>query len=113
MIKIGNKGEEIATNFLKKKGYKILDRNYKTPFGEADIIAKDKDIIVFVEVKTRSNDSFGQPFESVDFRKRERLKKIALYYLKQNQIECPIRFDVVSIFYRDEKEEINYIQDAF
>lgn len=113
MIRLGKEGEEIATNFLKKRGYKILCRNYKTPLGEADIIAKDKNCIVFIEVKTRSNDSFGQPFESIDFRKKERLKKIALYYLKQHQTELPVRFDVISIFCKDGRKEINYIKEAF
>ncbi len=110
---LGSKGEDIAIKFLSKKGHKILFRNYKTPLGEVDIITKDNETIVFVEVKTRSNESFGQPFESVDYRKQERLKRIALYYLKQNRIESPIRFDVISILLRNGKNEINHIVEAF
>lgn len=110
---LGLKGEDIAIKFLRKKGHKILFRNYKTPLGEADIITKDNETIVFVEVKTRSNESFGQPFESVDYRKQERLKKIALYYLKQNGMESPVRFDVISILSRNGKDEINHIVEAF
>ena len=110
---LGLKGEDIATDFLKKKGHKILARNYKTPVGEADIITKDKDTIVFIEVKARSNDAFGQPFESVDYRKQERLKKIALYYLKHNNIESSVRFDVISILSRNGRDEINHIVEAF
>lgn len=113
MIRLGKEGEDIATNFLRKKGYKILDRNYKTPIGEADIIAKDKDTIVFVEVKTRSSDTFGLPFEAVTYRKQEKLKKIAIFYLKQHQVEYPVRFDIVSIFCRNEKRQIEHIKGAF
>lgn len=113
MKTLGSTGEDIAANYLKKKGYKILHRNYKTPLGEADIIVKDKDTIVFVEVKARSSDAFGQPFEAVDYRKQEKLKKIALYYLKHNKIESPVRFDVVSIISRDKNAEVNHIAEAF
>ncbi len=113
MKPLGSIGEDIAANYLKKKGYKILHRNYKTPLGEADIIVKDKDTIVFVEVKARSSGAFGQPFEAVDYRKQEKLKKIALYYLKHNRIESPVRFDVVSIISRDKNAEVNHIAEAF
>jgi putative endonuclease len=114
MIKVlGHKGEDIAVDFLKQKGYKILMRNYMTPMGEADIVAKDKNIIVFVEVKARSSDAFGQPFEAVNHRKQEKLKKIALYYLNRYQIELPVRFDIVSIISRNGKAEVNHIVEAF
>jgi putative endonuclease len=113
MKSFGHNGENIAAEFLKQKGYKILKRNYTTPLGEADIIAKDNDTIVFVEVKARSSDAFGQPFEAVNYRKQEKLKKIALYYLKYNKIELPVRFDIVSIISRDGKAEVNHIQEAF
>jgi putative endonuclease len=109
----GLKGEDIAANYLKKKGYKILHRNYKTPLGEVDIIVKDKDTIVFVEVKTRAGDAFGQPFEAVDYRKQEKLKKIALYYLKHNKIESSARFDIVSIISKYGNAEVNHIAEAF
>ena len=113
MKTFGNKGEDIAADFLKKKGYKIIQRNYKTPLGEADIVAKDKNIIVFVEVKARSSNVFGQPFEAVNHRQQEKLKKIALYYLKHNKIELPVRFDIVSIISRDGKAEVNHMPGAF
>ncbi len=110
---IGCKGEDLAANFLKGKGYKIVSRNYKTPIGEIDIIAKDKDTLVFVEVKTRSNDSFGYPFEAVDSRKRQKLKNIALLFLKKHKTDCPVRFDVLSIHIRAADKKIEHIQDAF
>lgn len=113
MKTLGHKGEDIAASYLKKKGYKILHRNYKTPLGEADIIAKEKNIIVFIEVKARSSDAFGQPFEAVNYRKQEKLKKIALYYLKHNKIELPVRFDVISIISKDGKNEVKHMAEAF
>ncbi len=113
MKTLGYKGEDIAANYLKEKGYKILHRNYKTPLGEADIIVKDRDRTVFIEVKARSSNDFGQPFEAVNYKKQEKLKKIALYYLKQNKIETAVRFDVVSIISRDGRAEVNHIIEAF
>jgi putative endonuclease len=113
MESFGHKGEEIAADYLKKEGYTVLHRNYNTPLGEADIVARDNNIIVFVEVKARSSDAFGQPFEAVNHRKQEKLKKIALYYLKHNKIELPVRFDIVSIISRDGKAEVNHIREAF
>lgn len=109
---LGNRGEELAVKYLKKRGFKILERNFRTPLGEVDIIAEDGQILVFVEVKTRSDDSFGHPFEAVDNRKRERMKRIALLYLKDLGMERRVRFDVVSVELRD-SERINHIVEAF
>lgn len=110
---VGEKGEEIAIAYLKKKGYTILNRNYKTPFGEIDIIVKDKNTIVFVEVKSRNSLSFGKPFESVNLRKQERLRRSALFYLRNLKKEEAIRFDVVSIILKSEGYEIEHIKEAF
>jgi putative endonuclease len=110
---LGSKGENLAAAFLKKKGYKILSRNYKTPFGEIDIVAKDGETLVFVEVKTRADKSFGEPFEAVNCRKREKLRKVALSYLKNCcKNDLPSRFDVMSIQAGD-KNEVEHIIDAF
>jgi len=111
---LGVKGEDLAVKFLKKKGYKILSRNYKTPLGEIDIVAEDGETLVFVEVKTRADNSFGQPFEAVNYRKREKLKKVALYYLKNCcKKDLPSRFDVLSIQAGGHKSAIEHITDAF
>lgn len=111
---VGQKGEDIAADFLKGKGYNILHRNYRTPLGEADMIVSDKDILVFVEVKTRTGTAFGQPFEAVDHRKQGKIRKIALYYLKQLKLEKQVRFDVVSIVSRNgSRPDINHIIEAF
>jgi putative endonuclease len=111
---LGIEGENVAVKFLEKKGYRIIRRNYKTHIGEIDIIAQDGNTIVFVEVKTRGNESFGKPFEAVNKRKRQKLKNLALLYLKNQGREFPVRFDVLSIFCSDKgKKEIEHIKDAF
>ncbi len=110
---IGSKGEDLAVKFLEGKGYRIISRNYKTPIGEIDIIAEDKGTLVFVEVKTRSGNSFGYPFEAVNTKKQHKLKNLALLYLKKKKIDCAVRFDVLSISIVKGKNEIEHIKDAF
>lgn len=111
---LGNRGEDLAAGFLRKKGYRILSRNYRSPVGEVDIIAEEGRTIVFIEVKTRTNDSFGRPFEAVDYRKREKIKRIALYYLKRYKIiDRPLRFDVMSIEMSGDNSSIEHFTDAF
>ncbi|HMK60727.1 MAG TPA: YraN family protein [Dissulfurispiraceae bacterium] len=112
MKTLGHEGEEIAVRYLRAKGFRIIHRNFKTPIGEADIIALDKDTTVFVEVKARSSCRFGEPFEAVDTRKQAKLRKIAMFYQKQAGDESPIRFDIVSI--KSGKEiGIDHIMEAF
>jgi len=114
MKPLGSEGEDLAVRFLQKKGYRIVARNYKTPVGELDIIARDGDTIVFIEVKTRTDISFGYPFEAVNKRKRQKLKNLALLYLKRQGKESPVRFDVLSIFCMGNgKKDIEHIKDAF
>ncbi|MFZ5639925.1 MAG: YraN family protein [Bacillota bacterium] len=95
---LGQAGEEAAVNFLTKNGYKILTRNFRCRSGEIDIIARDGDYLVFVEVKTRSGARFGLATEAVNYRKQQRLQKLAAYYILatgNNNVDC--RFDVVTI----------------
>jgi putative endonuclease len=114
MKALGSKGEDLAIRFLRKKGYRIIKRNYKTFVGEIDIIARDGNTIVFVEVKTRTNNSFGYPFEAVNKKKRQKLKNLALLYLKSQVKESPVRFDVLSILCTNGTEmEIEHLKDAF
>jgi putative endonuclease len=113
-VSLGSEGEGLAVEFLKKKNYKIIAKNYKTFIGEIDIIAKDGDTIVFVEVKTRANDAFGLPFEAVNKGKRQKLKNLALLFLKKHPREAPARFDVISIVQtHDGNKVIEHITDAF
>ncbi len=107
---LGGAGEKLAVKFVKKKGFKILKKNYKTPLGEIDIIAQDKDVIVFIEVKTRTSEDFGLPCQAVDKRKQEKYYKIATYYLqREKKMNSECRFDVIEI----ENGEINHIFNAF
>ncbi|TAN45375.1 MAG: YraN family protein [Nitrospirae bacterium] len=113
MKSLGNEGEAIAVEHLKKLGYTIIDRNYTTPAGEADIVAMDRETVVFVEVKTRKSEAFGRPFEAVNHKKQEKLKKVALYFLKQKKQELPVRFDVISIIIADGRPDIEHLEGAF
>ena len=107
---LGRIGEKKANEYLKKKGYTIVDLNYKTRVGEIDIIAKDGEYTVFVEVKTRSGDGYGAPSEAVDKRKREKYFKVASEYLLRNGLnDTACRFDVIEI----EDGQINHLIDAF
>jgi putative endonuclease len=113
MNTLGKDGENIAAAFLKKKGFSIIEKNYRTAFGEIDIIAQDRDVIVFVEVKTRSDITFGHPFEAVNPKKREKIRKVALCFMKSRKKESPARFDVMSITKDRGETRIEHIQDAF
>ncbi len=107
---LGRKGEELVAKYLKKQGYKLLQRNYRTPFGEADIIAEDKDEVVFVEVKARTTADYGLPSEAVGEGKQRRYRQIAKCYWLQTGEEPNARFDVAEV-YADGR--IEYIKNAF
>lgn len=112
---LGILGEELAFHYLRRRGYKVLLRNYESPLGEIDLIAKEKGALVFVEVKTRSSDAMGAPSESVTAFKRHQIVKTAQYYMKRYGIhEVPCRFDVVSVMIPKEGEpSLELIADAF
>ncbi len=115
-IFIGKKGEDTAEKYLKKHGYRIIEKNFKSPSGEIDIVALDKGTIVFVEVKTRNSDEFGPPELSVTSTKRQKIIKSAFHFLSKKRIkDTPCRFDIVSITRSpDQKEkEVKIIKDAF
>lgn len=113
---LGKKGEEIAEKYLRNWNYKILEKNYRCgKLGEIDIVAYEGRTLVFVEVKTRKTEEFGTAEEAVDFRKQEKIRKLAQYYIHKNKLkEVEVRFDVVSIFMeRDNSYRINLLKDAF
>ncbi len=114
-IKIGQEAEATAVSFLKKKGFKILYKNYRTPVGEIDIIAKEKDTIVFIEVKARTSTYYGLPKEAVTAKKQQQIIKTALWYLKEKQLhnKSKIRFDVIAILLTNNKTKIEHIKEAF
>ena len=107
----GNTGENLATDYLEKQGYTILERNFYCKQGEIDIIAKDKNEIVFIEVKSRSNKLFGIPSEAVTKQKIKHLFRTARYFLYKNKmINEYIRFDVVEILIKSGKFNVNHIK---
>ena len=111
---LGKKGEELALRFLKKRGYRIIEKNYVCKMGEMDIIAREKDTLAFIEVKTRTTTEFGPPQLAVNSSKQRQLSKVALNYLKEKKLEdVKARFDVVAILIRPKGEEIELIKDAF
>ena len=112
---VGATGETIASAYLKKKGYKIIETNFRTPLGELDLVTRFKSIIVFVEVKTRSSYYFGPPYLSVTNIKQRHVIKSALFYLKShNLIDANWRIDIVSINlnYDSKLEKIEIFENA-
>lgn len=110
----GVKGERIAENFLQTKGYSLLHRNWKHERKEVDIIAEDKGLLVFIEVKTRSASYFGHPEDFVDHKKQDYLKTAAEAFLYQYPQYTEIRFDIISIITQNGAiKEIVHFEDAF
>lgn len=113
-LDLGKWGEELALKKVKKLGYKCLVQNYRCPLGEIDLIAKDKDFLVFIEIKTRKGSSIGYSKEAVDLRKQRQLSKVALAYMKENNCtNSRARFDVIAIHLDRDGEEVEIIQNAF
>ncbi len=111
---IGKAGELLAARFLIEKGYTILERNWRFSKAEVDLIARDDETLVFVEVKTRSTDYFGKPEEFVSPQKERLLAEAASVYMEQIGHQWAIRFDLVSVIYRHEQDfAIEHLEDAF
>jgi putative endonuclease len=111
-IKTGNQGEEIAAEFLQQRGYEILARNYRYKHSEIDLIVRKNDIIVFVEVKTRSSSGFGEPEAFVGSKKAAKIFEGADQYVYENNWNGNIRFDIVSVKLGS-KSEVVHFEDAF
>ncbi len=111
---LGQTGEAAAVRYIKKKKYKILELNHKNNLGEIDIIAEDQGVIAFIEVKTRSNHSFGNPKEAVTKSKQRKISMVALAWLKsKKKIDAKARFDVVSIISQKTSMDIELVKNAF
>lgn len=110
----GKIGEQLARTFLENKDYQILEINWRYRKAELDLIAKDHETLVFIEVKTRSTDLFGQPTEAISPRKKQLLADAASAYMEHIGHDWAIRFDVISIIYRNENHyTIEHFEDAF
>ena len=114
-LQLGERGEALAWNFLRKQGYTILEKNYRTRFGEIDVVAKKKGTLVFLEVKTRRNHQFGLPEEAVDWRKRRKMAQVAQAFLQSKRMENQAaRFDVLSVTWDGSREpDFFLVEDAF
>ena len=113
--RIGQKGEIIAAGELGRLGYRIIDSNYRTQYGEIDLVALDGEYLVFVEVRSLSSDAFCKPVETINSRKIARIIYAAQHYIEAKQMgERAVRFDVVEVVYtKDASPSINIIKDAF
>jgi putative endonuclease len=111
---LGKEGERLAERYLQKKGYKLVERNYRCSAGELDLIVLDRRVIVFVEVKTRSGHGFGTPFEAVEFRKQRKMIQAAQFFLAQKGLQQrDARFDVVGISWSGREPVLEHIENAF
>lgn len=114
-LPIGKRGEMLAAGFLVKQGCEIIEKNYKCPLGEIDLIVRDEEKkIVFVEVKTRRRHRYGAPEEAVDLRKCRKLVNLAQFYLKAEKLQDQsCSFGVVSVTWKDAGPDMKFIRDAF
>lgn len=111
----GGRGEKLAADYLKGKGFIIMDMNFTCPLGEIDIVARKGNLLVICEVKTRKSKKYGSPELAVNHQKRARLIRLAKFYVKQKKLyEMAVRFDVISIYMlQNEKPELKHIEAAF
>lgn len=109
---LGQEGEQMAAEYLKKRGYSILERNYKFGRREIDLIASKGDVLAFVEVKTRKDTRYGNPEEAVDDRKAEMIMYVAEQYLSKHSWPGRIRFDIIAII-KNDNPGIEHFKDAF
>lgn len=110
---LGKRGEDAAVFYLQRQGYEIIERNWIHHKYEIDIIARNEEYIVFAEVKTRSSNQWGNPEEAISKGKIKRIVDAADFYLRENDIDEPARFDVVSAIWTGKVFEIEHIDDAF
>ncbi|MFZ5352584.1 MAG: YraN family protein [Bacillota bacterium] len=113
---LGSDGEDIACKYLFSKGYRVLQRNFTCKIGEIDIVAAERDTLVFIEVKTRTSEKYGKPCEAVSASKQKKIVKTALWYMTQfKMFDYMSRFDVIELLMDDEGKSyiVNHIKDAF
>ena len=110
---IGKIGEDLATDLLIEKGYEILERNWRFRHNEVDIIARKDNLLVIAEVKTRSGDTYGEPYTAVDYRKQRYLIFAAERYLFSHKLDLEVRFDIISITRGQNRSVVEHIPEAF
>ncbi len=113
-LDLGRLGEDLALKKIRSLGYMFIARNYRCPLGEVDLVARDGDTLVFIEIKTRKGRSLGYAKESITKRKRRQLSKVALAYMKSHGVvDARSRFDVVAVHIRGGITEIEVVRNAF
>ena len=111
---MGRRGEELAASLYERSGFRVLERNYRAPEGEVDLVARRDELIVFCEVKTRGTDRWGLPAEAVVAPKQLRLRRLAARWMRERQPgPAEVRFDVVSIVMRAGRPELMHFPNAF
>ena len=112
---LGRLGEDVAVRYLQANGFIIIQQNFRCRLGEIDIIAKEKGVTVFVEVRSRASGSYGLPQESVGFKKQNKLRKLAHYYIVRYEIYDDCRFDVLAIMFEQDNvvRSIEHFRNAF
>ncbi len=111
---LGKEGERVAEQYLKNKGYKLIERNYRCALGELDLIVLDRRVVVFVEVKTRTGHGYGSPLEAVEFHKQRKMIQAAQYFLSEKKLhQRDARFDVVGISWPGRAPVVEHIENAF
>jgi putative endonuclease len=110
---LGKKGEEKAAGYLEKKGYRILEKNWRQWRNEIDIVAMDGKCLVIIEVKTRQSNFFGEPEMAVTRDKQKALIRAANAYVRYKNVDCEVRFDILSVIISKNTEQILHIEDAF
>lgn len=111
---LGKEGERVAERYLQKKGYMLVERNYRCPAGELDLIVLDRRVVVFVEVKTRTGLGFGSPLEAVEFRKQRKMIQVAQFFLAEKRLQQrDARFDVVGVSWLGREPIVEHIENAF
>ncbi len=111
----GQRGEDLAANYLTQRGFVIMERNYRCRWGEIDIICRQGGYLIFVEVRSKTTDRYGTPEESINRAKISRIRKTAMEYLTSHPERKPVkmRFDLIAITFKNKQESINHIKGAF
>jgi putative endonuclease len=111
---LGRYGEDQAAKFLQDRGYEIIDRNWRSPIGEIDLVAKDKDRLVFVEVKTRSGSGFGHPFEAITTNKVARMRRMVAEWCIAKQVSgVKVRLDAIAVLTTGGRVHIEHLKEVF
>jgi putative endonuclease len=106
-------GEDVAARHLKDKGLRIVERNWRAKSGELDLIARDDDLLIFVEVKSSRQETEFLPEQRVNYKKQHKIKRLAAAYCKANRLDMPIRYDVIAVVGEGKNVQVRHIEDAF